>query len=84
VLAIWEESIRFWHEIETGFAGRQPLDWNKAVVISFKLFYTISILTIGDQNMEITTIGRYEVEKEWRKWNGDYFLARDPYIQRQW
>jgi hypothetical protein len=22
-----EESIQFWHEIEAGFAGRQPLDW---------------------------------------------------------
>lgn len=22
-----EDSIRFWHEIEAGFAGRQPIDW---------------------------------------------------------
>ncbi|MCQ3935627.1 MAG: DUF2203 domain-containing protein [Chloroflexi bacterium] len=22
-----EESVRFWHEIEAGFAGRQPIDW---------------------------------------------------------
>jgi serine/threonine-protein kinase len=57
---------------------------NKTVVISFKLFYTIAILTIGDQNMEITTIGRYEVEKELAQGGmGIIFLARDPYIQRQ-
>jgi hypothetical protein len=22
-----EDSIQFWHEIETGFSGRQPIDW---------------------------------------------------------
>ncbi|MBN8654430.1 MAG: DUF2203 domain-containing protein [Anaerolineae bacterium] len=22
-----EDSIQFWHEIEAGFAGRQPIDW---------------------------------------------------------
>lgn len=22
-----EDSIRFWHEVEAGFAGRQPIDW---------------------------------------------------------
>lgn len=22
-----EESIQFWHEVEAGFAGRQPIDW---------------------------------------------------------
>ena len=22
-----EESIRFWHEVDAGFAGRQPIDW---------------------------------------------------------
>ena len=22
-----EGSVQFWHEIETGFAGRQPIDW---------------------------------------------------------
>ncbi len=23
-----EEDIQFWHEIEDGFAGRQPIDWD--------------------------------------------------------
>ena len=30
VLLCWqydEESIQFWHEVEAGFAGRQPIDW---------------------------------------------------------
>ncbi|GJQ36615.1 MAG: hypothetical protein JETCAE01_26250 [Anaerolineaceae bacterium] len=22
-----EDSIQFWHEVEAGFAGRQPIDW---------------------------------------------------------
>lgn len=22
-----EESVQFWHDIEAGFAGRQPIDW---------------------------------------------------------
>jgi hypothetical protein len=22
-----EDDIRFWHEVEAGFAGRQPIDW---------------------------------------------------------
>jgi hypothetical protein len=22
-----EDDIQFWHEIEAGFAGRQPIDW---------------------------------------------------------
>jgi len=54
------------------------------VVISLKLFYTIAILTDGRENMDLTTIGRYEIEKELAQGGmGIIYLARDPYIQRQ-
>lgn len=53
------------------------------VVISPKLLYTIAILTVGREKMEITTIGRYEIEQELAHGGmGNIFLARDPYIQR--
>jgi len=57
---------------------------NKAVVISFNLFYTSAILNVGRENMELTKIGRYEIEKELAQGGmGLIYLARDPYIQRQ-
>jgi hypothetical protein len=31
VLLCWragEDSVEFWHDLESGFAGRQPIDWD--------------------------------------------------------
>jgi serine/threonine-protein kinase len=48
------------------------------------LLYTIAILVVGRENMDITKIGRYEIERELAQGGmGIIFLAKDPYIQRQ-